>query len=164
MGHGNPSARFPGHRTHVAKYTCSSIDTKHRNLSFGQWIRRLKSQDFLSDLYARILDVRIPETRFPLFSKCPQRINRLLPDSGLRFGSSQVNWPLQTDREAMILLHVFVTDFVAVISSQSEGLGKMALGIVKIYLESPFSANRRCSRSVCSRSVCRGQLSWTRFG
>ena len=42
----------------------------------------------------------------------------------------------------------------------------MALGIVKIYLGSPFSANRRCSRSVCSRSVgsrsvCRGQLSWT---
>ena len=71
----------------------------------------------------------------------------------------------------MISLHVFVTDFVAVISSQSEGLGKMALGIVKIYLRSPFSANRRCSRSVCSRSVgsrsvgsrsvCRGQLSWT---
>ena len=29
----------------------------------------------------------------------------------------------------MILLH----DFVAVILSQSEGLGKMALGIVKIY-------------------------------
>ena len=39
-------------------------------------------------------------------------------------------------------------DFVAVISSQSEGLGKMALGIVKIYLGSFFSANRRCSRSV----------------
>ena len=61
----------------------------------------------------------------------------------------------------------FVTDFVAVISSQSEGLGKMALGIVKIYLGSPFSANRCCPRSVCSRSVgsrsvCCGQLSWTR--
>ena len=60
----------------------------------------------------------------------------------------------------------FVTDFVAVISSQSEGLGKMALGIAKIYLGSP---NRRCSRSVCyrsvgSRSVCRGQLSWTHEG
>ena len=40
----------------------------------------------------------------------------------------------------------FVTDFVAVISSQSEGLGKMALGIVKMYLGSPFSANRRCLR------------------
>ena len=67
----------------------------------------------------------------------------------------------------MISLHDFVTDFVAVISSQSEGLGKMALGIVKIYLGSPFSANRCCSRSLCSRSVglrsvCRGQLSWTR--
>ena len=37
----------------------------------------------------------------------------------------------------------------------------MALGIVKIYLGSPFSANRRCSRSVGSWSVCRGQLSWT---
>ena len=47
----------------------------------------------------------------------------------------------------------FVTDFVAVISSQSEGLGKMALGIVKIHLGSPFSANRRCPRSVCLRSV-----------
>ena len=34
------------------------------------------------------------------------------------------------------------------ISSQSEGLGQIALGTVKIYLESPFSANRRCSRSV----------------
>ena len=59
----------------------------------------------------------------------------------------------------------FVTDFVAVISSLSEGLGKMALGIAEIYLGSPFSANRRCLRSVCSRSVgsrsvCRGQLSW----
>ena len=54
-----------------------------------------------------------------------------------------------------------VTHFVAVVSSQSEGLGKMALGIVKIYLGSPFSANRRCSRSVCLRSVCCGQLSWT---
>ena len=49
----------------------------------------------------------------------------------------------------MILLH----DFVAVILSQSEGLGKMALGIVKIYLELPFSANRCSSQSVCSRSV-----------
>ena len=29
----------------------------------------------------------------------------------------------------------------------------MALGIVKIYLESPFSASQRCSQSVCSRSV-----------
>ena len=62
----------------------------------------------------------------------------------------------------------FVTDFVTVILSQSEGLGKMALGIVKIYLGSPFSANRHCPRSVCSwsvgsRSVCRGQLSWTHF-
>ena len=60
----------------------------------------------------------------------------------------------------------FVTDFVAVISSQSESLGKMALGIVKIYSGSPFSTNRRCSRSVCSRSVgsqsvCSSQLSWT---
>ena len=59
----------------------------------------------------------------------------------------------------------FVTNFVAVISSLSEGLGKMALDIAKIYLGLPFSANRRCSRSVCSRSVasrsvCRGQLSW----
>ena len=62
----------------------------------------------------------------------------------------------------------FVTNFVVVISSQIEGLGKMALGIVKIYLGSPFSANRRCLRSVCSRSVgsrslCRGQLSWASF-
>ena len=37
----------------------------------------------------------------------------------------------------MISLHDFVTDFVAVISSQSEGLGKMALGIVKIFLGRP---------------------------
>ena len=55
-----------------------------------------------------------------------------------------------TDCEAMISLHVFVTDFVAMISSQSEGLGKMALGIVKIYQGSPFPANRRCSLSVGS--------------
>ena len=75
--------------------------------------------------------------------------------------ASQVNWPQQTDREAMISLHDFMTDFVRVISSLSEGLGKMALGIVKIYLGSPFSANWRCSWSVCSRSVCRGQLSWS---
>ena len=40
----------------------------------------------------------------------------------------------------MILLHDFVTDFVAVISSPSEGLGKMALGIVKIYLGSTLFA------------------------
>ena len=33
------------------------------------------------------------------------------------------------------------SDFVGVILSQSEGLGKMALEIVKIYLGSPFSAN-----------------------
>ena len=52
----------------------------------------------------------------------------------------------------------FVTDFVTVILSQSEGLGKMALGIVKIYLRLHFSANRRCSWS-----VCHGQLSWTLF-
>ena len=58
-----------------------------------------------------------------------------------------------TDCEAMILLRVFDTDFVAVISSRSEGLGKMALGIVKIYLGSPFSGNRRCSRSVGLWSV-----------
>ena len=50
--------------------------------------------------------------------------------------SSQVNWPRQTDLEATISLHDFVTDFVAVISSQSKGLGKMALGIVNIYLGS----------------------------
>ena len=37
----------------------------------------------------------------------------------------------------------------------------MALRIVKMYLGLPFSANRRCLRSVCLRSVCRGQLSWT---
>ena len=61
---------------------------------------------------------------------------------------SQVNWPRTND-----FVTCFVTDFVAVISSQSEGLGKMALGIVKIYLGLPFSANRRCSRSVCSQSV-----------
>ena len=53
----------------------------------------------------------------------------------------------------MILLHHFDSDFVAVILSQSEGLGKMALGIVKIYLGSPFSTNRCSLRSVCLRSV-----------
>ena len=64
----------------------------------------------------------------------------------------------------------FITDFVTVISSQSESLGKMALGIsVKINSGLPFSANWRCLRSVClrsvgSQSVCRGQLSWTHFG
>ena len=42
---------------------------------------------------------------------------------------------------------------LSLISSQSEGLGKMTLGIVKIYLGSPFSANRCCPRSVCSLSV-----------
>ena len=46
-----------------------------------------------------------------------------------------------------------VTDFVVVILSKSEGLGKMAPGTVKIYLGSPFSANRCCLQSVCSRSV-----------
>ena len=61
----------------------------------------------------------------------------------------------------MISLHNFVTDFVAVISSPSKGLDKMALGIVKLYLGSPFPANRRCSRSVGLRSVRHGQLSWT---
>ena len=72
------------------------------------------------------------------------------------------NQAKSTDREAMISLHDFVTNFVTVILSQNEGLGKMALGIVKLYLESLFSANRRCSWSIYSRSVCRGQLSWTR--
>ena len=47
----------------------------------------------------------------------------------------------------------FVTDFAAVISSRSEGLGKMALGIVTIYLGSPFSPI----------SVVRGQLSCTQI-
>ena len=62
-----------------------------------------------------------------------------------------------TDRDKLTANQRFrYSDFVAVISSLSEGLGKMALGIVKIYLGSPFSAYRRCSRS-----VCRGQLSWT---
>ena len=42
-----------------------------------------------------------------------------------------------------------VTKFVAVILSQSESLGKMALGIVEIYLGSLFSSNRGCSRSAC---------------
>ena len=95
-----------------------------------------------------------------------------------KFFPSQVNWQQQTDRqqtdheqtdrEVTISLHNFLTDFVAVISSQSEGLGKMALGIVKIYLGSQFSANWRCSRSVCLRSVglqsvCCDQLSKTCF-
>ena len=43
------------------------------------------------------------------------------------------------------------SDFVDVISSQSEGLGKMAQGIVKIYLGSPFQ----------QISVVCGQLLWT---
>ena len=47
-------------------------------------------------------------------------------------------------------------NLVTVIWSLSEGLDKMALGIVKIRLGSPFSANRRCAQSVCC-----GQLSWT---
>ena len=49
----------------------------------------------------------------------------------------------------------FISDFVAVISPQSEGLGKMALGIVKIYLGSPFSP----ISVVCGQFVavsCRG--------
>ena len=45
------------------------------------------------------------------------------------------------------------SDFVAVISSQIEGLGKMLLGIVKIYLGLPFSASRHCLRSVCHDQV-----------
>ena len=54
--------------------------------------------------------------------------------------SSQVNWPRQTDCkqtdcEPTILLQWFRHWFCL---SQSEGLGKMALGIVKIYLGSPF--------------------------
>ena len=51
----------------------------------------------------------------------------------------------------------------SLISTRSEGLGKMALGIVEIYLGSPFSANPRCSRSVGSRLVCCNQLSWTQI-
>ena len=50
----------------------------------------------------------------------------------------------------------FVTDFVAVISPQNEGLGKMALGIVKIYLGSPFSP-----LSVVCGQLVRDQLLWT---
>ena len=42
--------------------------------------------------------------------------------------SAEKNRAKSTDREAMISLH----DFVAVTLTQSEGLGKMALGIVKI--------------------------------
>ena len=85
-------------------------------------------------------------------------VSQIVPVTDIIYLSSQVNWLPQTDREqtdceAVISLHDFVTDFVAVILSQSQGLGKMALGIVKIYLGSPFSANRRCLLSVCSRSV-----------
>ena len=63
-----------------------------------------------------------------------------------------------TDRDKLITnrrFHYsdFAANFVAVISSQSEGLGKMALMIVKIYLGSPFLANQRCLWSVCLRSV-----------
>ena len=55
------------------------------------------------------------------------------------------NWPRSND---------FVTDFVAVISSQSEGLGKMALGDSKnIFWICP-------SQPI---GVVRGQLSWIRF-
>ena len=55
----------------------------------------------------------------------------------------------------------FVNDFVAALSSLSEGLGKMAFGIVKIYLGLLFSANQSCLQPVCLRSVCRSQLLWT---
>ena len=39
----------------------------------------------------------------------------------------------------------------------------MALGIVKIYLGSHFSANQRCLQAVCSRQLVRGQLLWTQL-
>ena len=47
-----------------------------------------------------------------------------------------------------------VTDFAAVISSQSEGLGKMALEIVK------YAYDR--SSQLISIILIRGQLLWTR--
>ena len=82
----------------------------------------------------------------------PRRIDSLAPMGQVK----------STDRDKLTAKQRFrYSDFVAVISSLSEGLKKMVLGIVKIYLGSPFSAHRRCLRSVGLRSVCRGQLSWT---
>ena len=52
----------------------------------------------------------------------------------------------------------FVTDFAAVISSQSEGLGMMALGIVKIYLGSPFSPISIVRGQFVHGKFVRGQL------
>ena len=69
------------------------------------------------------------------------------------FDVSTIVAPLTTSRQLTAKQRFRYSGFVAGISSQSEGLGKMALGIVKIYLGSPFSANRRCPRSGGSRLV-----------
>ena len=66
--------------------------------------------------------------------------------------------PSQLTAKQRISLHDFVTDFVAVISSQSEGLGKMALGIVKVYLGSQFSANRVVCGQFVHGQLVRGQF------
>ena len=59
-----------------------------------------------------------------------------------------------TDRDKLIVNQQFCnSDFVTMISLQSVGSCKMALGIVKIYSRSPFSTNQRFSRSICLRSV-----------
>ena len=57
----------------------------------------------------------------------------------------------------------FVTDFAAVISSQSEGLGKMALGIVQMYLGSPFSPIGVVCGQFVRGQLVHGQLSWTTY-
>ena len=62
----------------------------------------------------------------------------------------------QSDRKPTVSLQWFChwfrrSDFVT-----KWGFGQDGSGDSKIYLGSHFSANRRCSRS-----VCRGQLSWT---
>ena len=140
--------------------TCQDRATK----IFESFINQKTQQQIISSSVS-CLNVKMMPRKIPLF------------DVNITLHCLQMQWSNKraksTDRDKLTANKLtakrrfryshFVTDLVAVISSQSEGLGKMALGIVKIHLVSPFSANRRCPRSVCSRSVgsqsvCRGQL------
>ena len=67
----------------------------------------------------------------PITTRGRQIAGEFLIDLKWKQNASQVNWPRQTDRKNTVCHGDLVTDFVTVILSQSEGLGKMALGIVK---------------------------------
>ena len=71
------------------------------------------------------------------------------------FRTSQVSWP----RKNWPQTNGYQWSCYKVITPQSEGLGTMALGILKYFYDPLISQSESCG----SQSFCRGQLSWTPF-